>query len=64
MKMKLPEGWREVHPGLYERVDTPREPNLSRDSLEELVRASGGSPAFRKLVERAHEKPESQQASR
>ena len=51
--MTMPKGWREVRPGLYERVDTPRGSAISPEFVEEFVRVSGGSPAFRELAERA-----------
>jgi hypothetical protein len=56
VEVTLPQGWREVRPGLYERVDTPRGGEITRESVEDLVRASGGSPAFRELIERARRK--------
>lgn len=51
--MTMPKGWREVRPGLYERVDTPRGAVISLDFIEQFVHAAGGSPAFRELAEQA-----------
>jgi hypothetical protein len=54
--MTLPKGWREVRPGLYEPIEMPQGGAISAETVEELVRASGGSPAFRALMEYARQK--------
>jgi hypothetical protein len=50
----MPEGFRQVRPGLYERIDTPKDTPITIEFVQEFARQSG-SPAFRDLIRWARE---------